>query len=338
MFAREIFIYFYKFNKWTLQRYYKEVKKLYITFLLLVFLIPPVISQQDPLSSHYMFNTLTYNPGIAGTSGQLCATAINRQQWVGFEGAPKTTLFNFSAPFTLLGVRSGAGLLVKSDNIGFDRDISIGAIYSFIAELGQGKLGIGLNAGMLNKTLDPVWYIPAGDVHTPPSGDPLIPENKESVVAFDASLGAFYYTDKYYAGISVTHINQPKIKYTKGEPFLSRHYYATAGYTIQLPDPSLELLPSVFAMSDGKIIQFTATSLLRYNKKVWGGVSYRAGDALIGLVGIELYNNLRVGYAYDFPMSDIRKNTYGSHEFMINYCFDLSLGRSPSKYKSIRFL
>lgn len=136
----------------------------------------------------------------------------------------------------------------------------------------------------------------------------------------------------------MTHLNQPKIKYSKGTPYVSRHYYITAGYTLQLPNPSLELLPSLFAFSDGKVTQFTITSLVRYNKKVWGGVSYRAGDALTGLVGFELYNGIRIGYAYDFTLSDIRKNSSGSHEFMVNYCFDLNLGRSPMKYKSIRFL
>jgi hypothetical protein len=105
-----------------------------------------------------------------------------------------------------------------------------------------------------------------------------------------------------------------------------------------LPNPSLELIPSFFALSDGKVVQFTVTSLVRYNKKVWGGVSYRAGDALIGIVGIELFNGIRLGYAYDFTISDISKNTSGSQEFMVNYCFDLNLGRSPMKYKSIRFL
>ncbi len=285
-----------------------------------------------------MYNTLTYNPGVAGTSGLICATAITRQQWIGFDGAPSTTLFNISAPVTLFKIRSGVGLLVESDNIGFDKDINLSATYSFLAELGQGKLGIGVSAGMLNKTLDPSWEIPTGDVHIPPSGDPLIPENKESYVAFDASFGLFYTTDKYYAAVSATHINQPKIKFSKGLPYVSRHYYATAGYKIQLPNPSLELMPSLFAFSDGKVSQFTVTSLLQYNKKVWGGVSYRAGDALIGIVGFELYNSLRIGYAYDFPMSDIRKNTSGSHEFMVNYCFDISLGKSPMKYKSIRFL
>jgi type IX secretion system PorP/SprF family membrane protein len=314
------------------------MKKLNIAFLLLLLSLQPVLSQQDPLSSQYMFNTLTYNPGIAGTSGMICATALNRQQWIGFKGAPVTTVFNISAPVSLFSIKSGVGLLVESDNIGFDKDINLSGSYSYLMELGTGKLGIGLSLGMLNTALTPTWQIPTGDEHTPVSGDPLIPENKESYVAFDAGLGLFYQAEKYYASLSVTHINQPKIKFTKGTPYISRHYYLTAGYTLQLPNPSLELIPSFFAFSDGKVVQFTVTSLVRYNKKVWGGVSYRAGDALIGMVGIELFNGIRLGYAYDFTISDISKSTSGSQEFMVNYCFDLNLGRSPMKYKSIRFL
>ena len=298
----------------------------------------PGLAQQDPLTSNYMFNTLSYNPGVAGTSGLVCATALNRQQWVGFKGAPATTVFNVSAPFSPFKINSGVGLRVESDNIGFDKDISLSLIYSYLLELGQGTLGIGINAGMLNKTLDPKWVIPSGDVFTPPSGDPLIPENKESFVAFDAGLGAYYKTDKYYAGLSVTHINQPKIKYTKGTPYVSRHYYLTAGYILQLPNPSFELLPSVYALTDAKVVEISVTSLVRYNKKIWGGVSYRPGNAVVGIAGVELFNGIRIGYAYDFTISDIRKNTSGSHEFMVNYCFDLNLGKSPMKYKSVRFL
>ena len=314
------------------------MKKPYIAFLFLVLILQPVLSQQDPLSSHYMFNTMTYNPGVAGTSGMICATALNRQQWIGFKGAPSTTVFNISAPVTLFKSSSGVGLLIESDNIGFDKDINLSAAYSYHLEMGPGKLGIGLNLGMLNKTLTPEWQIPDGDSHTPPSGDPLIPENKESFVAFDAGIGLYFKAEKYYAALSVSHLNQPKIKFTKGLSYISRHYYLTAGYTLQLPNPSLELIPSVFAFSDGKVGQFTITSLVRYNKKAWGGVSYRAGDALIGMVGFELFNGVRLGYAYDFTISEIRKNSSGSHEFMVNYCFDLSLGKSAMKYKSIRFL
>jgi len=285
-----------------------------------------------------MFNTMTYNPGVAGISGMICATALNRQQWIGFKGAPSTTVFNINAPVKPFNIKSGIGLLVENDNVGFDKDISISAAYSYHLDLGRGKLGIGINLGMLNKTLNPIWQIPTGDTHTPPAGDPLIPENKESYVAFDAGFGLYYKSDNYYAALSVTHLNQPKIKFSKGMPYVSRHYYLTGGYNLQLPNPSLELLPSFFAFSDGKAIQFNVTSLIRYNKKVWGGVSYRTGDALIGIVGLELFNGIRLGYAYDFTMSDMKKGSSGSHEFMVNYCFDLNLGKSQMKYKSIRFL
>ncbi|HUX97531.1 MAG TPA: type IX secretion system membrane protein PorP/SprF [Bacteroidales bacterium] len=306
----------------------------------ILFIIPIMtgFSQQDPLSSHYMFNTLTYNPGVTGISGMICATALNRQQWVGFEGAPTTTIFNISSPLPFFNGNNGAGLIIESDNIGFDKDINLSAAYSYHLDVGTGKLGIGVNLGMLNKKLEPSWEIPSGDIHTPASGDPLIPENKESYVAFDAGLGLYYTANNYYAALSVTHINQPKIKYSKGTPYISRHYYLTAGYTLQLRNPSLELIPSVLSFSDGKIMQFTVTSLLRYNKKLWGGVSYRSGDAIIGMIGLELYNGLRLGYAYDFTVSDMSKNNSGSHEFMVNYCFDLNFGKSPMKYKSIRFL
>ena len=296
------------------------------------------MAQQDPVTSHYMFNTLTYNPGIAGISGLICATAINRQQWTGFTGAPSTTIFNVNSPLPFFNGNNGAGLSVQSDNLGFDKNISLSGSYSYHLDVGQGKLGIGVSLGMLNKSLEPEWKIPSGDVHTPPSGDPLIPEGKESFVAFDAGLGLYYNADNYYAAVSVTHINQPEIKYTKANTFISRHYYATGGYTFQLANPAFEITPYALAFSDGKIMQITVSSLVKYNKKIWGGVSYRAGDALIGMIGLELYNGLRLGYSYDFTLSDMSKSSNGSHEFMINYCFDINLDKSPMKYKSIRFL
>ena len=113
-------------------------------------------------------------------------------------------------------IKSGIGLLVEADNVGFDKDINLSATYAYLLDIGTSTLGIGISLGMLNKTIDPTWEIPSGDAHTPVSGDPLIPENKESYVAFDAGLGLFYQADKYYASLSVTHINQPEINYSKG--------------------------------------------------------------------------------------------------------------------------
>lgn len=334
--AYGIFIYFTSLVKDKLV--INNMKKLNILFLFITILTISLSGQQDPVSSQYMFNIHSFNPGSAGISGMVCITALSRQQWIGFKGAPSTNMFSVTAPVKLFNSLSGIGLFLNNDKTGFDSDIKLSGTYSYILDLGNGKLGIGISLGMLNKSLNPSWQIPTSDAHTPPSGDPLIPENKESHVVFDAGLGAFYTTDKYYAGLSVTHINQPEIKFTKGKPFLKRHYYAVAGYNLQLGNPAFELLPSLFAYSDGQIVQFNINTLVRYNKKLWGGVSYRAGDSFTGIVGVELYNGIRIGYSYDFILSDIRKSSSGSHEFMVNYCFDISMGKSPMKYKSIRFL
>lgn len=314
------------------------MKKYWTLFILALILAGRSFPQQDPVYSQYMYNFHSFNPGSAGISRMVCMTATSRQQWLGFKGAPSTTGFSVNAPVRLFGSESGIGMVIMNDKTGFDSDIKLSGSYSYHFELGNGKLGVGISLGMLNKTLNPSWQIPESDAHTPVSGDPLIPENKESHIAFDAGVGVYYSTEKYYAGISITHINEPKIKFSKGEPYLSRHYYATAGYSLNLGNPSYELIPSVLVFSDGHLVQFTINSMLRYNKKVWGGVSYRAGDALTGIVGIELYNGIRIGYSYDFILSDIRKSSSGSHEFMVNYCFDISLGKSPMKYKSVRFL
>jgi type IX secretion system PorP/SprF family membrane protein len=110
------------------------MKKLKITFLFLIIFLKSGISQQDPLSSHYMFNTMTYNPGVAGTSGMICATAISRQQWVGFKGAPSTNVFNINAPVTLFGINSGVGLIIESDKTGFEKNINLAGSYSYLID------------------------------------------------------------------------------------------------------------------------------------------------------------------------------------------------------------
>jgi type IX secretion system PorP/SprF family membrane protein len=314
------------------------MKKVRTVILALIIPVSVVFGQQDPVVSYYMFNTQTYNPAFSGMTGMITATALTRQQWVGFPGAPSTMIFNVNAPFSILGLRSGAGLLIEADKYGFSNDIELNLSYSAMIPAGSGTLGAGFSVGLLNKTLAPEWFIPSGSTHTPPSGDPLIPENDESLVALDIAAGIYYQGPNYYAGISVTHLNQPKIKYSETATYVSREYYLTAGYYFQLPNPSLELIPSVFIVNDGATTQYLATAMVRYNKKIWGGVSYRISDALTGFAGLELYNGLKIGYGYDFPISEIRKGTSGSHEFVVSYSFDLGLGRSVSKYKSIRFL
>ncbi len=298
-------------------------------------------SQQNPQFSQYMFNLAAVNPGYAGSSDMICLSGANRQQWMGFPGKPASSFFSASAPIKPFGINSGVGISILSDNLAFNNDLGLAATYAYRLSIASGTLGIGINIGLYNKSLSASWFIPDIPGRTDiqqPAQDPSIPQESESQIAFDMGFGLYYNTDNLYFGISSTHLNQPQIRFETANPYLARHYYAIAGYRLQLSNPLFEILPSAIFRTDSRINSIDISTLVRYNKKFWGGVSYRAGDALIGIIGFELFNGVRFGYSYDFTTSDIGNYSTGSHEFTLGYCFSLSLDKAPQKYKSIRFL
>ncbi len=295
--------------------------------------------QQDPQFSQSMFNIMMFNPGFVGSKNAICATAVNRQQWMGFEGAPVSSLFSVNSPFRLFGADHGAGLHILNDELGFETNLSINASYALRIDAWSGKLGIGIGFGMINSTLDAEWFVPAGDAYTPPSGDPSIPAGNESALTSDFSAGVIYYNDDLYIGFSSTHVTQPAVEYTQtARPFLSRHYYLTAGYNLELANPSLSALPAIMAQTDGVITQLKLGAVLDYERKFWGGLFYRPGASIVGMAGIELFNGINIGYSYDFSTTAIMRHNKGTHEFLLRYCFELDRDRTPERYRSIRIL
>ncbi len=296
-----------------------------------------VLSQQDPKFSQNMFLAPFYNPGAAGSSDKICLAAAFRNQWTGLPDAPITTAFIANMPVQFLGRTHGIGISFMNDNLAFNNDFLFSASYAFRIELGQGSLGIGANVGLANQALSPDWN--GADVITPDTDD-AIPKNGGSVFGFDMGLGAFYTTDNLFVGISSTHLNQTSFDYPEdvAESKLIRHYYLMAGYNIQLSNPMFEIMPSLMLQSDLRSNHIYLNTNLRYNKRFWGGVSYSVGGALTALFGIEMMNGIMIGYSYDFELSPLLKYNSGSHEVTVRYCFDLSVDKSPQKYKSIRFL
>ncbi|MDR2037944.1 MAG: type IX secretion system membrane protein PorP/SprF [Bacteroidales bacterium] len=313
------------------------MKRLLIFFLFgFTLLFDSVVAQQDPQYSQYMFNQLAINPGYAGSRDAICASALHRQQWVGMDGAPVTSIFSANMPFRLFGQNHGVGFMLMNDELGFDQNISIGLDYTYRLNVGPGKLGIGISGILLNKALAASWYIPNGT----PESDPSIPKADESVMGFDMGLGLFYNAERVYLGLSTTHLLQPKMKYENPSTdfTLRRHYYLTAGCSIPLRNPVWELNPSMMAYSDGISSQLSMNVNVMYNKKIWGGIGYRLNDAIVAMIGIDLFSGLKLGYSYDYSYTNIRRYSSGSHEIVLSYCFSLVKEKVVKKYKSVRFL
>ena len=71
----------------------------------------------------------------------------------------------------------------------------------------------------------------------------------------------------------------------------------------------------------------SVTNFMMYNKFEVGG-SYRINDSFGAMVNFAINPNLRIGYAYDYIISDLNVTTQASHEIML--LFDLNIPKKAS--------
>lgn len=299
-------------------------------------------AQQDPQFTQNMFNRLAVNPGFAGSTGSICGTLIAREQWMGFEGNPKTNVFSADGGFKIKQqYQFGAGLTFIQDEIGPIQSINAKLALAYHHRINQGVLSIGLDFGIFNQSINGDWRTSEGNFDG--TEDPRIPDAEVGNWNIDLSAGLYYYTRELYVGLSTTHLNQPEISDAYQESRYNfqqvRHYYVMAGYDYEI-SPLFTLQPSIFAKTDAVSTQIDINTNVLYNDLVWAGLSYRLEDAAAFLAGIYVpkVEGLRIGMAYDYNLSELSDYNDGSLEFMINYCYSITRKLKIERYKSVRFL
>lgn len=294
-------------------------------------------AQQDPQFSQNMFLKLPINPGYAGTSGSLCATAAYRTQWVGFPGSPKTILFTADAPIQSL--HGGAGLTVVNDKLGNFNFLLARGAYSYHKTIGAtGLLGIGLELGMMQTNVKYDWLAPDGSNGLQ---DQAIPNAQVKKTTYDVGFGAYYRTPQLFVGISASHLPQQDLKDKEFNYEAARHYYVIAGYDFFLSS-TLQLRPSAHVKSDASVTTFDLNCNLLWNNMLWGGLSYRLQDAIVPHVGFAWSPNakstLKIGYAYDLGLSDLKSHHSNTHEIVLNYCVKFTRPPKVQSHINPRFL
>ena len=319
----------------------RSMKKLFSFLYLLMIINLAAMGQQDPQFTNNMHYKLGMNPGYAGAEDAINGIILNRFQWEGFPGAPKTLVFSVDAAVNAFGAPGGLGLNIVSDGWGFYDNTTVNVNYAYKVDLDVGTLGIGVSLGLFNMSINGEWEVPDDDgfgLYTQPESDPLVPQGQVSQMAFDFGSGLYLTSNRYFLGASVTHINQAELEYAdQVTTYLSRHYYLMGGYNIKLGDPLFELRPSFLFKTDVAGWQLDVNTNVVYDERFWGGLSYRINDAVALLMGMEMENGLKVGYSFDLVTSAIGYYGFASHEIFISYSLDLERNRNK-KYKSIRFL
>lgn len=279
------------------------------------------LAQQDPMYTHYMYNTLMVNPGYAGSRDALTVTALHRSQWVNFKGAPVVQSLTMHSP--LMNEHIGVGLSVLNDKIGPTNRTSVFADFAYRMNLTKkSKLALGISGGAN------IFQANLSSVEVNQQNDPSFQNNLSNRVVPNFGFGAYYSRERFYAGISAPGLiqnNYSKENQVAGTTLLGaeqRHYFFIAGGVINLGD-NLAFKPTTLVKATpGAPIQADFTASFVIMKKLTLGAMYRTGDAFGGLIGVNLTDQLHVGYSYDwsYGLKTGRYNS-GSHEIMLRYDF-----------------
>lgn len=302
------------------------MKKVIFTVLslLMVFLSK---AQHQAMFTQYMFNKTAINPAAVGEHETLSLTALARQQWVGIDGAPSTQTLAIHAP--LNQERVAAGLLVMRDQIGVTSQTVVFGAGAYRILFPKSVLSMGLQIGFSAYASDFAKLDPNN-----PNSDPSINANITNSFLPNLGAGFYYYSDRFYAGISSplllnNFVDEEfgDIQIDNSRPDIERHYFGMVGYVFDI-SPSVKFRPSILTkVVDGAPVEFDFNANFLFDEVLWLGVSYRSFDSVSGLIELQASNLLKFGYSYDFTISDLSQFTSGSHELMINYRFSFKKDR-----------
>jgi type IX secretion system PorP/SprF family membrane protein len=300
--------------------------------LYIIMLLPSLMfAQQDPLVSQYMFNGLYLNPAYAGSHDFYNVTSLCRKQWVNIDGAPATQILSVDGPLKNRNV--GLGLLLSNDKIGVSKQTDFYGNYAYHINLGkETKLAMGLRAGgsyyRAKLTELTVWD----------GGDDVFSKDIKGEFLPNFGAGLYLHSPKMFVGLSAPHLLNYKPRTTfyidkTNSPQLIRHYYLNAGYVFD-GNQNVIFKPSILVKYlQNAPVQADFNLNVLFHKLIWLGASYRTSDSFVGILELQASKKIRIGYAYDHPINNLKKYTNGSHEIMFAYDF----GYDIHKIKTPRY-
>lgn len=281
--------------------------------------------------SQYMFNMLHVNPAYAGYRANNSFALIYRNQWVGLKGAPKTG----SATWDNLAEESniGYGVGIYYDQLGIEKTSGVQAYFAYHIPFENAYLSLGLSGGVLNYKA----MYSESELFKP--GDSSFAQDVNGWLP-TAGFGALFASENWYAAFSVPALLHTKIdvqnSLNQNQYGANNHYFLTAGYIFHLSD-YIKVKPSFMIKAvKGSALQYDVNMNWWYGDQFGLGVSYRPGDALVGLFQLQITDNMRIGYSYDYSISDISAYNKGSHEIFLRYELprkDGSASRTISGYE-----
>lgn len=290
--------------------YYNSIKILMI--LCIWTNMEAVRAQQPPQYTQYMYNTAVLNSGYTGTSSKLDVNLLHRSQWVGVDGAPNTQSFSILGR---LKDKTRLGLTVVNDKIGASHSVDINGLFAYEINTGdKTRLSLGVNAGL--DILDIEWSKGTYEDDL----DPVFAEDVNTTRPI-FGVGAYFYSDKWYMGISTHNFLNSQVYNDNEETVTDRksQFYFMAGYVLKLSG-NLKFKPAILTKHvAGAPITWDVSTNFLIQEKLALGLGYRYDDALSALAGFHVSPSFFLGYAYDYSVAGLKSYSDGSHEIILKY-------------------
>lgn len=275
-------------------------------------------AQQQALFTQYMFNQLALNPAYAGIHEGISATALYRQQWVGFEGAPQTGTLSIHSPMNYRPISLGAVFI--QDKIGVTSQTGVQLSYAYRIHITpKMQVSFGLQGGFTNYK---------ANYNDGTTNDPVLVNSNISEFLPNVGSGIMVHSKRFYASFSVPMMIQQEFDKVNAGTIgrTMRHYFLLGGYVLDVNE-NLRLKPNVmFKSVTGAPAQLDLNLNALINDFAWVGVSYRSLQSIDLLFQLQLTNQLQLGYSFDFSTNkDMRAVNAGTHEIMLNYFFELPI-------------
>jgi type IX secretion system PorP/SprF family membrane protein len=306
-------------------------RSVYILVLFSLAMTLRVNAQQVPITSQYLTNGLVINPAYAGTREALSANLSYRKQWARITGAPQFQTLSLHSPVNKKE-KVSLGIMADYLTYGVTKDIGIYAFYSYAVRIGKGRLSMGLKGGFdLSNTNYNNLQFPDGN-----PADPLLSGDMKYTLP-NMGLGFYYYTDKFFAGLSVpsilTYRRDETDEFRVSPEYTMFRTYFTAGTILQFAD-AFKVKPSVlvrYSMHEPLEVDLNAN--LIFADMLWVGGSYRIAEkAAVALFDLQITPQLKIGYSYDYQMGHLNNYTSGTHEVSLRYEFAFAVSATSPRY------
>ena len=289
------------------------------------------VSQQFPLTDHYLMNPYSLSPASAGSKEKGVFFFNYRKDWLSFGQSPETIRFN---THFYIGNSMYLGAEAFMDEVDIFQRFKGSLSYTYRLQMADEQyLHFGLWGSVYQNTIN------VDEIYGNPD-DPLIRNlDQLSKMTYNAGFGLIYYNRNFEVGLGMPTLLRTKDAYleqSQGNFAFEQEFQFHIGNTFDLSS-EVQLQPYVVirrTSNQPTIVDVSASFI--FGKRFWVSGMYRNSQVVALGIGGELFSTMNLHYTYELGLGGIHYDGGGTHEITLGFKFGKNDFDDVKEYKQPR--